>query len=364
MTANEPWSGHYEPVGPIWVTAHTTQFTKPGWHYLKTVGHLNGGGSYVSLTDGHNNVTIVIETLSHDQSVCIRPFLPSYVVKEQNATFAIRGWFDIKELHMWQSQLGADSTDDQLFVYKGIIPVNPNGEITVFLPVDVLITLSTIKTAQKGTYPTPPPSHPFPLPYTDNFKANGFTEAFNFADQSGKFEIYHNASATDEHQWTLQQVVTIRPVTLCDDPNLGITMIGDYKWSNVAVSVQIKLQDAKGAFVALRVDKGGCDARVARGVFLWIMSDRSWMLTADLAQDTTLISCSAGSPCWKSELQEWNDVTLSVSKNTNVKALLNGVEILEYTIAKEDYVPENGFVAIGTANFAKSQFDLFSVKEA
>lgn len=121
MTANEPWSGHYEPVGPIWVTAHTTQFTKPGWHYLKTVGHLNGGGSYVAFGDGLGNLTIVIETLSHDQSLCIRPYLPSYEVKKQNATFQLGGKFksQIKELYMWQSQLGAKSSDDQMFVYKG-----------------------------------------------------------------------------------------------------------------------------------------------------------------------------------------------------------------------------------------------------
>lgn len=44
-------------------TAHTTQFTQPGWYYLKTVGHLEKGGSYVALTDGLGNLTIIIETM-------------------------------------------------------------------------------------------------------------------------------------------------------------------------------------------------------------------------------------------------------------------------------------------------------------
>lgn len=43
--------------------AHTTQFTQPGWYYLKTVGHLEKGGSYVALTDGLGNLTIIIETM-------------------------------------------------------------------------------------------------------------------------------------------------------------------------------------------------------------------------------------------------------------------------------------------------------------
>nr|BAA04972.1 alternative spliced product of galactocerebrosidase [Homo sapiens] len=63
MTAQEPWSGHYVVESPVWVSAHTTQFTQPGWYYLKTVGHLEKGGSYVALTDGLGNLTIIIETM-------------------------------------------------------------------------------------------------------------------------------------------------------------------------------------------------------------------------------------------------------------------------------------------------------------
>lgn len=44
-------------------TAHTTQFTQPGWTYLQADGHLEKGGSYVALTDGLGNLTIIIETM-------------------------------------------------------------------------------------------------------------------------------------------------------------------------------------------------------------------------------------------------------------------------------------------------------------
>lgn len=45
------------------LTAHSTQFTQPGWTYLQTVGHFAQGGSYVALTDGYGNLTVVIETM-------------------------------------------------------------------------------------------------------------------------------------------------------------------------------------------------------------------------------------------------------------------------------------------------------------
>lgn len=47
----------------IFVSAHTTQFTQPGWSYLQVDGHLEGGGSFVALTDGLGNLTIIIETM-------------------------------------------------------------------------------------------------------------------------------------------------------------------------------------------------------------------------------------------------------------------------------------------------------------
>ena len=105
MTAVEPWSGHYEVMGPIWIagvmcdylsgyyttvlytpihmhthththtshththtlTAHTTQFSEIGHYYLKHgygAGHLSGGGSYVTLYDPETkHFSIIIETM-------------------------------------------------------------------------------------------------------------------------------------------------------------------------------------------------------------------------------------------------------------------------------------------------------------
>ncbi|KAI8739925.1 galactocerebrosidase, partial [Biomphalaria glabrata] len=60
-----------EDAGP----AHTTQFTSIGWKYLNHdsgIGKLPKSGSYVGLIspDG-TDLTIVIETITHDHSICL-----------------------------------------------------------------------------------------------------------------------------------------------------------------------------------------------------------------------------------------------------------------------------------------------------
>lgn len=61
----------------IWVSAHTTQFTQPGWIYLahnSGSGMLPQGGSYVTLVPPNNkngDFSLIIETFTHDHSVSI-----------------------------------------------------------------------------------------------------------------------------------------------------------------------------------------------------------------------------------------------------------------------------------------------------
>lgn len=57
------------------------------------VGKLKYGGSYVTLVSpSKDHITIVIETMSHDHSICIRPELPPYNVTSQRARFDLKGF--------------------------------------------------------------------------------------------------------------------------------------------------------------------------------------------------------------------------------------------------------------------------------
>ncbi|XP_036592238.1 galactocerebrosidase isoform X2 [Trichosurus vulpecula] len=231
MTAQEPWSGHYVVESPIWISAHTTQFAQPGWRYLRTVGHLNKGGSYVALTDGLGNLTIIIETMTHDHSKCIRPPLPLFIVSEQAASFSFKGSFKkLRTLQVWYTKLRSKAGNSSV-LFKQLPPLKiTNGTVTLKLGVDEVYTLTTITTGQKGSYPIPPESQPFPSSYKDDFNIRNppFSEAPNFADQTGVFEYFTNAQCSADHAFTLRQVVTQRPVTWAFDAYQTISIIGDY----------------------------------------------------------------------------------------------------------------------------------------
>lgn len=357
MTAQEPWSGNYVVESPIWITAHTTQFTQPGWKYLQTVGHLTHGGSYVALTDQKGNLTIVIETMTHDHSVCIRPPLPPYNVTAQTATFSLMGSFaSLSELQLWNSKFDFKTKKPVFFQKLAPIKVS-NGSFTLDLDVDEVYTVTTITTGLKGSYPEPPPSSPFPKTYKDDFnvKNPSFSEAPDFADQTGVFEYFMNLTDPGPHAYTLRQVVTQRPITWVADADQTVSVIGDYNWQNMTVSCDVFMEkeNSGGVFVAARVEKGGGSVRNARGIFLWVLADGTYRVTSDLSGLSVLAEGLSGT-----RANTWNTLTLTVKGNC-VSGELNGYLLWKNTV---DLVPKNGWAAIGTSSFELAQFDNFAVE--
>uniref|UniRef100_A0A4W4G8I0 Galactocerebrosidase n=1 Tax=Electrophorus electricus TaxID=8005 RepID=A0A4W4G8I0_ELEEL len=349
MTAEEPWSGNYVVESPIWITAHTTQFAQPGWTYLQTVGHLKHGGSYVALTDGNGNLTIIIETMTHDHSECIRPSLPPYTVSPQTATFQLKGSFvsvALTELQQWYSKLNFMNKKDTLF--QNITPIKvSNGYFTLQLDVDEVYTITTVTSGHKGLYPDPPEAAPFPKKYFDDFNVSSppFSEAPCFADQTGVFEYFRNLTDPGPHVYTLRQVVTQRPVTWAYDADQTITVIGDHTWQNLSVSCDVYIENENGGvFLAARVDQGGESVKSAMGVFYWVFANGTYKVTNDLGLSGTRVGI-------------WHTLTLTV-KGYFAFGMLNGYPLWKNAVVLQ---PLNGWAAIGTNSFEYAQFDNFKV---
>ncbi|KAB0342867.1 hypothetical protein FD754_019793 [Muntiacus muntjak] len=358
MTAQEPWSGHYAVEAPIWVSAHTTQFTQPGWYYLKTVGHLERGGSYVALTDGLGNLTIIVETMSHKHSKCIRPLLPYFNVSHQFATFDLKGSFsEIPELQVWYTKLGKPP---ERFLFKQLDSLwllDSGGSFTLELQEDELFTLTTLTSGHKGSFPSPPKSQRFPSVYEDNFNIDYpfFSEAPNFADQTGVFEYHVNVEDPGDHRFTLRQVLNQRPITWAADAFNTISVIGDYTWSNLTIKcdVYIETPEKGGVFIAGRVNKGGILIRSARGIFFWIFANGTYRVTGDLAG---WIIYSLGHA--DVTAKKWYTLTLTLNGRSS-SGKLNGKTLWKNISVN---FPGNGWAAIGTHSFEFAQFDNFRVE--
>ncbi|XP_062857083.1 galactocerebrosidase [Trichomycterus rosablanca] len=358
MTAEEPWSGHYVVESPVWITAHTTQFAQPGWTYLQTVGHLSHGGSYVALTDGQGNLTVIIETMTHNHSQCIRPALPPFNVSAQTATFQLKGSFAaITKLQVWYSKLDFQTKKDVLFKNSDPIKVS-NGYFTLKLDVDEVYTITTVTSGNKGLHPDPPASAPFPKNYSDDFKVRNppFSEAPYFADQSGVFEYFTNLSDPGPHVYTLRQVVTQQPVSWGYDADQTISIIGDYSWQNFTVSSDIYIESENGGvFIAARVDKGGEEVRQALGVFYWVFANGTYKVTNDICGKKVLAEGLSGT-----RPGVWHTLTLTVQGNF-ANGMLNGYPLWKNAVVLQ---PKNGWAAIGTFTLEHAQFDNFIINAA
>lgn len=187
-------SGNYDTdnMGVLWASAHTTQFSAPGWHYLSVgrgSGMLTQGGSYVTLASPSGvDFTIVIEKMAWAHSQCIRPGVPEFATAPETATFHLAGpWKATTSLHVWVTLFGWDGMEQTVSSFFEVGPdvTVVNGAFSVSVPVDAIITLTTIATGHKGTFAPPPAASIFPTPYVDSFDSYPlFSEASYFADQA------------------------------------------------------------------------------------------------------------------------------------------------------------------------------------
>ncbi|XP_060568345.1 galactocerebrosidase-like isoform X2 [Ruditapes philippinarum] len=365
MTADSPWSGFYRVDAPIWMTAHTSQFVFPGWNYLAHdygVTKLKNGGSMVSFVSyDSTQLTIVIETMSRNHSICVRPFLPEYNVSAQTVKLQMAGYFGtLFKLNVRYSKLGFDGEDSVLFKDLGSIPVI-NGSVTLNLDVDEVYTLTTLVAGSKGNYTNVPAQKPFPLPYTDNFESySKHNEPFNLAQQIGAYEVLDSASS---HGNIIRQMVTEHPCAWCqaEDANSTLNLIGDSSWSDIYVEADTRVGTVNattGVFIAARINKGGCDSVASEGIFYFLLpAEGTLLVTGDLARTKTLYQGAHSL-----SVDPWYKQGLLIKDGFAV-GTLNGQQVFNIS-APGSPAPQNGFVGLGTASYGLADFDNLKIMDS
>lgn len=242
MTAEQPWSGHYEVPSPIWLSAHTTQFTRPGWVYLP-VGPSGGSGflpgprgaavsgtyvTLVSLDPSDPGFTLVLESLNNSDCSA-RALLPA---QGSNVSVQISGAAQLPWLQPGAILQVWRSTQYALFVQQQSVTLDPSSSFTVWLPSDGMVTVSTVNTARHGSFPDSPvpPAAPFTLPYSDSFEGYPYDALPRyFADQAGSYAV---------REGVMVQVAEGDAGANGCLPEYGpLSLFGDPAWVNYTVSV-------------------------------------------------------------------------------------------------------------------------------
>jgi glycosyl hydrolase family 59/glycosyl hydrolase family 59 (putative galactocerebrosidase) len=266
MYANTPWSGHYTVQGAIWATAHTTQFARPGWHYLeKSCGYLPEKGDYVSLSDGHN-WSVVLQTIdaAHPQTV----------------HFQIQGGLSTATVHIWETN------SQRTFDHVADIPVRDAAFAYTFDP-DSLYSLTTTTGQGKGTA-EPPPSAPFPLPYRDDFESTSLHRSPKFlSDQDGAFEVRPCDGRSGK---CLEQLITERPIPWGPLPDPW-TLAGNAAWIDYKVDADVRIADEGSAMIIGRIDSADVfrshEARLPSGYTFRLHSNGDWELLSSTYRQVT-----------------------------------------------------------------------------
>ncbi|MEN9840566.1 MAG: hypothetical protein RL376_366 [Verrucomicrobiota bacterium] len=218
MTANTPWSGAFTLDPALWATAHTTQFSAPGWTYLGgDASRLLPGGSVVSLVSpDHQDLTLIVETMDADEPTTLEITVPP--------ALATRTFFP------WLSR------ENEYFIPQtGITPAA--GRLSLTVPPKTLLTISTT-TGQKTVRPTSPSVAPFPSPYHDDFTHTRPGALGRFlSDQGGVFEVV----AEPDGNHLLRQQVARKGIEWQPTPEPE-TFLGEPTWEEQSLRVRARLE--------------------------------------------------------------------------------------------------------------------------
>jgi len=255
MQADTPWCGHYTVWPAIWAIGHTTQFAKSGWVYMdEACGQMSTNtwrGSHVALRDPKTKDWSVVVVTGEKQTVRLK----------------IEQGLKIGPVYVWKS------TATEQFVK--LTTLEPRNQcVQLELDADAIYTLTSTTGQQKGTFGTPPPRLPFPLPFNEGFESykSGDTARY-FSDQKGTFEV----AKQPDGRLCLAQVVPEQGIVW-----MGIkllkphTLFGDADWKDCSIQADVCLAGGD-------VELGGRYAdRDKLGYRLILARDGTWSLNWQL----------------------------------------------------------------------------------
>ncbi|MBA2392515.1 MAG: RICIN domain-containing protein [Ktedonobacteraceae bacterium] len=343
MAANQPWSGNYSVGKQTWVTAHTTQFTQPGWQYLDgACGYLGGNtnnGSYVTLksTNG-SDYSIIIETVDATTS--------------QMASFQVSNGLSTGIVHVWTSDLNSGNSSNSFVQQTSITP--SGGTYSLTLQPGFIYTLSTTTGQGKGTI-FGPPAVALSLPYSDTFQSYSIgQEARYFSDQNGAFEIA--TAGGGRSGLVMRQMAPIAPHNW-EDASDPYTLFGDVTWSNYTVTCDVLLEQVGYVEILGRIGTIQRSPANINAYYLRVTNGGAWSILKNSISGT-LTTLNTGNVA-SIGINTWHTLALTFQGNT-ITAKIDGTTV--GTASDANY--STGQVGLGVSGWQNAQFANFSVTAA
>lgn len=323
MRAVTPWSGYYEVQPPLWILAHFTQFTQPGWYYLDSACKYFANESEEVPKEGFS-VTALKSPDTSDYTILIE----TMDAKEgQSVTFRVTGGLSTGDLAVWRSRFGQEA----LMRIDDIVP--RDGVFTLRLEPNAMYSLTTTRGQQKGRFHTAMPADtPFPFPYRDDFQTTPIGRAPRYlSDQHGTFEVVARPDGTGK---CLAQTVTQQGICWrsYDDP---LTILGDIEWKDYRVSVDYLLPEQGVVKLFGRAQGFDWGDRPYTGYSFEVDQAGNWALRAG---EKTLASGKAAA-----ESRAWHHLSLLI-KGQQLTAWLDAGQLAMI----QDHTLTHGLVALGT----------------
>ncbi len=331
LTANTPWSGHYTIRPSLWMTAHYTQFAKPGWQFLDSAsGSVEGSTYYVTLRDPETD----------DYSVVI----VNNSATERVFGFELSGGLSTETVHVWRS-----TQAEQFAQQDDITPIDNTFSITI--PAQSVYSLSTTTGQRKGAPAfTVPVDDDFALPYRDDFSnyTLGTQPKFSY-DQAGAFEV-----ADCEGDPCLQQTVTTTPIDwwggtspTSREPH---TVLGDPRWVNYQVSVDARIGESGSVLLGGRGHLHQRDSSLpGSGYQLQLWSSGNWYFRkTDFGSLTDVATGNVAG----FDASGWNNLKLHMN-GTMISAYINDVELA--SIIDDSF--SSGQVVLASSEYSNVAFD-------
>lgn len=405
ISARDPWSGWMHYDAGLLVAAHLSKFAVTGWENEDNTAGIwravpeaskstaDGTNPVVGRNGGENYMTLASPAKDNFSTMIVNDsqYPMEYTLKTENMDLP-----DDQSLEIWETR-AADSGafNENYMKCINTISKNKDGEYTFEVKPFSTVTVTTldVSESEEHTKALPVEGERTVLDtdstgsrqdtesgylYADDFEyagktvrvldgKGGFTEetedyvASRGGDtgamarythtMNGAFEVYK----TEQGNRVLRQQLDRKTYGVGEAWNDGdpVTLIGDFRWTNYAVSTDILFETSNNtpyAAIGIRQTGGSHKLLNSSGYTLRVYSDGKWKLYR-YAKEVLSGSCGDEVP-FKSGIGQWNNIKLEGKRN-KISAYINNVKVGTYT----DEVPiTSGRVALGSA-YTFTQFD-------